>query len=134
MLRSGQMSRKDPVTPDLYERVVRRELRVVLEAMVERGVSPVLGPIPKWRPWPPAGLCVAWVLDPSEKCWGGWTLDHVRDQPMMGKRAPSDERHLVALCSLHHQGMNDKGGRIWATANRPVLREYLQWVNDDAGA
>ena len=26
------------------------------------------------------------------------SLDHVKDGPMMGRRAPSDERHLVAIC------------------------------------
>lgn len=46
------------------------------------------------------------------------TLDHVKDQPRMGKRAPSDVRHLVTICWHHH--LNG-----WATAHRPALRSYL---------
>lgn len=47
------------------------------------------------------------------------TLDHVRDEPMMGKRAPSDVQHLVTLCWWHHlEG--------WATSHRPDLRQYLK--------
>lgn len=48
-------------------------------------------------------------------------LDHVSDQngTAMGKRAPSDERHLVALCPRHHIYSG------WATSHRPLLREYL---------
>lgn len=73
--------------------------------------------------------CVAPVLSPraSGPCWGPLTLDHVKDQPMMGKRAPSDERHLVVLCRGHHI---DTG---WATSNRPLLRWYLKskYVRED---
>ena len=66
--------------------------------------------------------CVAVTLgeDPSS-CTGRLTLDHVKDQPRMGKRAPSDPAHLVALCFSHH--LNG-----WATAHRPQLREYLRGV------
>jgi hypothetical protein len=46
------------------------------------------------------------------------TLDHVKDQPRMGKRAPSDRKHLVTLCWHHH--LNG-----WATAHRPELRAYI---------
>lgn len=70
--------------------------------------------------------CLAPALDSSEsgKCSGRLTLDHVRDQPMMGKKAPDDERHLVTLCESHH--LWTQAGRNWATANRPLLREYLE--------
>jgi hypothetical protein len=50
------------------------------------------------------------------------TLDHVKDQPRMGVRAPSDERHLVSLCAHHHLDG-------WATGHRPDLRNYLAKVN-----
>jgi hypothetical protein len=66
--------------------------------------------------------CVAVTLgeDPST-CHGRATLDHVKDQPRMGKRAPSDARHLVTVCEHHHlEG--------WATSHRPELREYLRGV------
>ena len=65
--------------------------------------------------------CVAPVIDLSQlgKCSGRLTLDHVKDQPRMGRRAPSDERHLVTLCAYHHL---ESG---WATSHRPQLRLYL---------
>lgn len=54
--------------------------------------------------------------------YGALTLDHVRDHPMMGKRAPSDPEHLVTLCWHHHLDG-------WATGNRPLLRRYLASVS-----
>ncbi len=67
--------------------------------------------------------CVAVALgeDPMD-CRGRLTLDHVKDQPRMGKRAPSDARHLVAICEEHHLWTG------WATAHRPELRDYLAGV------
>jgi hypothetical protein len=63
--------------------------------------------------------CIAVRLgeDPMA-CRGRLTLDHVKDAPRMGKRAPSDARHLVTLCEEHHL-------YGWATAHRPELRAYL---------
>ena len=59
--------------------------------------------------------CMAAVLDPSGSgpCSGPLTLDHVKDVPMMGKRAPSDELHLVTICLGHHVESS------WATGHRP---------------
>ncbi len=66
--------------------------------------------------------CVAVELGEwASTCEGRLTLDHVRDQPMMGKRAPSDPQHLVSLCWHHH--LNG-----WATSHRPELRAYLARV------
>ena len=59
--------------------------------------------------------------DPAT-CAGPLQLDHVKDAPRMGRRAPSDARHLATVCRGHHI---DTG---WATANRPLLREYLEGV------
>lgn len=71
------------------------------------------------------GSCVAVRLGASPiDCGGRATLDHVKDQPRMGKRAPSDERHLVALCENHHIWNG------WATSHRPELRAYLLEVNE----
>ena len=67
--------------------------------------------------------CIAPNLGASDWCAGPLTLDHVKDQPMMGKRAPSDMAHLVTLCGHHHI---DSG---WATAHRLLLRAYLAEVN-----
>lgn len=67
--------------------------------------------------------CVARFLDPGvDACDGRITLDHVKDQPMMGKKAPDDIHHLASICWHHHLDG-------WATANRPLLREYLKEVS-----
>jgi hypothetical protein len=67
--------------------------------------------------------CVAVALgEPPSTCGGRLTLDHVKDQPRMGVRAPSDPAHLVALCENHHLWTG------WATSHRPELREYLRGV------
>ena len=62
--------------------------------------------------------CIAPRLGASDECAGPLTLDHVKDQPMMGKRAPSDPAHLASICRHHHLDG-------WATAHRPELRAYL---------
>lgn len=86
--------RRDPVTADVALAVLRRD----------------------------AG-CVAVILGESpEACGGRLTLDHVKSEPRMGKRAPSDEAHLVALCERHHLHTG------WATSHRPELRDYLRSV------
>lgn len=71
------------------------------------------------------GICMAPWLDSAEsgRCSGRLTYDHVKDEPMMGKRAPSDPAHLVSLCWHHHLDG-------WATSNRPALRQYLYEVNE----
>lgn len=67
--------------------------------------------------------CVAPRLGAAyHECAGPLTLDHVKDQPRMGQRAPSDMAHLVTICRYHHI---DTG---WATSHRPELREYLRSV------
>ena len=87
------MRRKDPVTPELRLYVLERD----------HG-------------------CVAVTLGAEMgDCRGRLTLDHVKSQPMMGKRAPSDPQHLVAVCEHHHLDG-------WATSHRPELREYLRGV------
>ncbi len=86
---------KDPVTPELRMAVLERDRE-----------------------------CVAWRLDPAigdGDCRGRLTLDHVKDQPRMGVRAPSDMAHLVTVCEHHHLDG-------WATSHRPELREYLRGV------
>lgn len=81
--------------------------------------DPVTGPVRSAVLARDAG-CVAPRLDRSvDLCAGRLTLDHVKDQPMMGKRAPSDAAHLVTLCWHHHLDG-------WATSHRPELRDYLR--------
>ena len=68
--------------------------------------------------------CVAVTLGASPAdCRGRLTLDHVRDRAAMGgKRAPSDARHLVAVCEAHHLWNG------WVTSHKPELRLYLARV------
>lgn len=68
--------------------------------------------------------CVAPRLGGREEdCGGRITLDHVKSEPRMGKRAPSDLAHLVSLCENHHLWTP------WATSHRPELRVYLEKAN-----
>jgi len=89
--------------------------------------------------------CVAPLLDmKAGRCVDRWgrvrdyipsgdlELDHVRSEPMMGKTADSEPAFLVTLCPGHHR--LGKAGRIWATANRPLLREYLEGMARKAPA
>lgn len=108
--RPRRRGHRDPVTTDLYHYIVARD--------GYECVAPSLGApdrcANRWgRTWPPGGFTS-----------NDLTLDHVRDQPMTGKRAPSDARHLVTLCWHHHLDG-------WATANRLVLRDYLARVEAD---
>src|SRR5512141_837239 len=102
---------KDPVTPELRATVLMRDME---QALLRANGRPVTA-------------CVATFLLPSTSgiCSGPLTLDHVKDQPMMGKRAPSDEQHLVTLCTWHHI---ESG---WATSHRPLLRWYLRSIYND---
>lgn len=62
-------------------------------------------------------------------CWGRNTLAHVKDEPRMGRRAPSDPAHLITICQGHAEdGM--RGGYIWVTDKRNItaMREYLRAV------
>ncbi len=74
--------------------------------------------------------CLMWQFDPYHVCRSQWgevhaptaltmlTVEHVKDQPRMGKRAPSDPAHLVALCWGANVGVPNKDARAW-------FREYL---------
>lgn len=75
--------------------------------------------------------CLAALLDRSHQCRDQWgqpcsprlesalTIEHVKDEPMMGKRAPSDPGHLVALC------WDANVVSLWGSAHRDLLRAYL---------
>lgn len=65
--------------------------------------------------------CVGPMLGAPDPCRGRLTLDHVKDDARMGRRAPSDRRHLATLCEHHHLDG-------WATSHRGGLREYLAGV------
>ena len=84
--------RKDPVQPELRIAVFQRD----------RG-------------------CIAPSLGASDWCQGPLTLDHVKDQPMMGKRAPDDLAHLVALCGYANVAVPSR-------PTRDAMRDYLARV------
>jgi hypothetical protein len=77
------------------------------------------------------GICVAALLDRGHVCRDEWgqphaptdlyrlTVEHVKDEPRMGKRAPSDESHMMALCF----GAN--AWDHWGSRNRDLCRAYL---------
>ena len=102
--------RRDPVTPELWRAVVERDQGCVAPRL---GATDPCGD--RWGTLPTG--------EEREKALAGYysgflTLDHVKDEPRMGKRAPSDMAHLVTVCWRHHLGG-------WATAHRAELREYL---------
>lgn len=57
-------------------------------------------------------------------------INHVkdRDKPMMGKKAPTDISHLIALCPHHHRGT--EAGSNWEARNRHLIRAYLEEVEE----
>jgi len=95
----------DPVTPEVRAAVLRRDQQCVLSALEA------------------AHICRdAWghTCDPYDL--DGLTLEHVKDELAMGKRAPSDPAHLVALCAHANIGVPSK-------AQRAMLRQYLREVS-----
>ena len=100
------MAHRDPVTEKTYQAVMARDY-----------LAMKLAGLPSQRP-----ICIAPIVDSTQlgRCSGRSTLDHVHEAyGMMGRRAPSDEEHLVALCERHHLWSG------WATSHKPALREYL---------
>lgn len=58
------------------------------------------------------------------------TIAHVKGhgEQQMGKRASSDDLHLLILCWGHHEGMGERGGRCWGTSREGLekQRRYLE--------
>ena len=83
------------------------------------------------------GGCIAWAIDPDAgECfdrWGGIMADRFvpnlleMDYVRLGARGKHHELEVdhVALCPGHHRGIGPQGGKVWATAHRKELREYL---------
>lgn len=75
--------------------------------------------------------CVLSIMDAAHVCYNAWgerhdsgdldrlTLEHVKDKLRMGKRAPSDPAHLVALCGYRN------AIRPPTKVERSWMREYL---------
>ena len=75
------------------------------------------------------GGCKAPALGATDPCFGRLTIEHVKFESMVGKRAPSDKWHTLILCLSHNTG--------WAllSASKAAEREYLSRVEgaaDDA--
>jgi hypothetical protein len=75
-------------------------------------------------------ICIVPALDPHNPylCGGSQEVDHVKDEPMMGKKAPDDEYHLVAMCQNHN---------TWHPPRkelRQAEREYLGRISEAASS
>lgn len=72
-------------------------------------------------------ICIVPHIDPENPyaCGGRQEVDHVKDEPRMGKRAPDDEFHLVAMCQEHNTWHPPRKELRWAE------REYLQRCRDN---
>ena len=77
-------------------------------------------------------FCVLFIRDPEHVCHrvGSQhrssnkrllTVEHVKDHSMMGKRAPSDRKHMVAMCLDANVAVPSKAVREW-------IRDYLRRV------
>lgn len=64
-------------------------------------------------------------------CFGRLTLAHVKSEPRMGVRAPSDMAHLAAVCEGHSEN-GARAGYCWVTDRRNIeaLRAYLASVGE----
>lgn len=119
--------RRDSVTPELWQQVIERdaiEMWMQTEGKLSDGARI---PFWQWRAHQPL-ICVVRFLDPhtSGTCSGQQTVEHVKDQLMMGKRAPSDMRHLVACCWWHN------AVRIPSKQMRYQLRTWLRRLHPEA--
>jgi len=84
----------------------------------------------RWAVFVRDGGCVLAKLEPGHVCRDVWsqphasndfdrlTLEHVKSELAMGKRAPSDMEHLVALCGLANFEVPSK-------VQRALFRAYL---------
>jgi hypothetical protein len=104
------MTRRDPVTSAVRSTVLRRD-----------------------------GRCFMHRLDDTHVCRDRWgaphspyaldllTLDHVKDHPRMGVRAPSDAGHLVAMCWAANDAVPSKEVRA---AERAYLAQ-VGWTEGE---
>jgi hypothetical protein len=89
------------ISPELRQKVIERDARIIYywsEENIHHHVS-FRKFMARKRP-----ICLMELFDKKEaaKCSGRTTLDHVKDEPMMGKKAPDDEWHLTAVCFYHN--------------------------------
>ena len=94
------MTRKDRITPEMAAEVFARD-----------------------------GGCIAPRLGAESPCWGRLTIEHVKADLRMGKRAEPRLERLVTLCEGHTEP-GTRAGVSWnaTKANRALVREYLAKV------
>ncbi len=95
---------KDPVTSELRDFILARD-RVCFLSRVD------LSHICRDR----------WGMPHRSDDTDRLSLEHVKDEPRMGVRAPSDAKHLLALC----HGAN---GSVPSKEMRAAMRSYLARV------
>jgi hypothetical protein len=98
--------RRDAVTTDLHAEILLRDRECVLAKLYSDHVCRD-----------------QWGLPHRSDDLGRLTLEHVHDgYGLMGRRAPSDRHHLVAMCGGANVGVPSK-------AERAAIRAYLVEVN-----
>lgn len=95
------MRRKDPVTPDVHDEVMRRDRECVL---AKRNRAHVCHD--QWGRWH--------ASDDVAKL----SLEHVKPELMAGRRGPSVARWMVSLCHAANVAVPSKDERAW-------MRSYL---------
>lgn len=97
----GSVGTSMSVSSDLWQHVVDRDASQLWWHYSKAGEP--IGPYSYWRLKTPV-ICLVPMLDPDNPhpCKGKQEVDHVKDNLMMGRRAPDDEYHLVAMCQNHN--------------------------------
>jgi hypothetical protein len=95
-LRSKPRPQQDKVTPELHDYIIKID-----------------------------GGCIAPQVDPEAgPCSGRLTLDHVKIELRLGKRAESVENRLVTVCEGHSEN-GAKAGHQWNTSHRDLERGWI---------
>ena len=80
------------------------------------------------------GMCFLARVDPAHVCRDVWgdrhspddlnrlTIEHVKDEPMMGRKAPDSLTNLIVLCGYANVAVPSKAERV-------RMRDYLRAVN-----
>jgi len=113
------------VSSELRDHVIERDAVAIWywsEDKVHHGVR-----YAKWRASHRV-VCIVPLIDPfnPHTCGGKQEVDHVKDQLRMGKRAPDDEFHLVAMCQNHNTWSPPR--KELRHAEREYLKSHAQGV------
>lgn len=140
---ADRVARGRSATGEAWYRAHKKQWRVryegrpvtVANGRPRRTVKDPVTAVVRWSVMRRDGGCVLALLDPEHRCRDKWgnphaptatrslTVEHVKDSLRMGKRAPSDLDHLVAMCHAGNVGVPSK-------RNRAKVRDYLATVND----